>query len=874
MNPQAESLFHEVADLSPEQRDAFFRMANVPKAVREEVETLLHFDAAESEPLTESVAKCAERLLERDPLLRAGGRCGPYRLVRVLGRGGMGSVYLAERDDGEVEQRAAIKFLRFGGDGPGFRERFLRERQILATLNHPGIARLLDAGHTAEGQPYLVMEYVEGEPIDVYAGRLDLPGRLNLFLQVCDAVSYAHRNLIVHRDLKPSNILVEASGHPKLLDFGIAKILDAAVDETQTRDCLLTPGYASPEQVRGAANTTATDIYSLGAVLYKLLTGQSPHALTRDAKQDAPTVPGAPSGNAVPNVPRDLDFITGKALREEPEERYSTVESLAEDVQAFLEFRPVRARAGDTWYRVRKFARRYWVPLAATAAVLASLAGGLYVANRERLHAERRFRELRQLSVKVFDLDKAIRNLPGSAGARQRLVTTSLEYLEGLRADARGDLDLAQEMADDYWRVARVQGVPVELNLGQVDNAEKSLQHADALTESILAARPADRSALYRSATIASDRMILAQEEHRREAAIGFARQAEQRAAAFLAHGRATGAERGNIAVVYTNVGQAYRNMHLQDDAVRNARRAVEIARSLNDGHLSATLSLLALVLREQGDLDAALSAVVEARAIAEHTVYSSETERMIGMYAILTRQAAILSSEDGVSLGRAADAVEPLQNALDLTEEAARQNPEDFTSRSRLSTAARELGSVLRASDPQRALDVYDLGIRRIAEVPTNPSVRRSRASLLANSSYPLRALGRNAEARQRIEQAVTVLREMGEYPAERLTPESAAAVALRAQADYADGVGDPRGAIRIYEQLLQKIAPAGAAQVDLWSACNLAHTYQRLADLNRKTGDAERASEMEARRLALWRDWSQKLPGNPFVLRQMASM
>ncbi len=873
MTREAETLFHEVADLSPEQRDAFFRMANVPAAVREEVETLLLFDAAEGEPLTESVANCAERLLERDPILRAGGRCGPYRLVRVLGRGGMGSVYLAERDDGEVEQRAAIKFLRFGGDGAGFRERFLRERQILATLNHPGIARLLDAGHAAEGQPYLVMEYVEGEPIDVYAGRLDLPGRLRLFLQVCEAVSYAHRNLIVHRDLKPSNILVETNGAPKLLDFGIAKILDAAADETQTRDCLLTPGYASPEQVRGAANTTATDIYSLGAVLFKLLAGHSPHALSQVIKEDAPVASGAPPGNGIPHVPRDLDFITGKALRQEPEERYSTVEALAEDVQAFLEFRPVRARAGDTWYRVRKFARRYWVPLAAAAAVLASLTGGLYVANRERLHAERRFRQLRQLSVKVFDLDKAIRNLPGSAAARQRLVTTSLEYLEGLRVDARGDLDLAQEMADDYWRVARVQGVPVELNLGQLDNAEKSLERADSLTESVLAARPADPSALYRSANIAADRMILAQQGNRREAAIEFARKAERRADAFLAHGRATGVERGNIAAVYTNVGQAYRNMHLQDDAVRNARRAVEIARAANDGHLSATLSLLALVLRERGDLDAALSAVVEARGIAEHTVYASETERMIGMYAILTRQAAILSSEDGVSLGRAADAVEPLQKALDITEEAARQNPGDFTSRSRLSTAARELGGVLRAGDPQRALDIYDLGIRRIAEVPMNQSARRSRALLLANSSYPLRVLGRGAEARKRIDQALAVLRETGEYPADRLTPESAASVVLRAQADFADSSGDPRGAIRVYEQLLEKIATAGTVQADLWSACNLARIYQRLAHLHRETGDERRASEMEAQRLTLWREWSEKLPGNPFVLRQMAS-
>jgi serine/threonine protein kinase len=307
MNRETEILFHEVADLSPAERENYFRAANVPAAIRDEVEKLLRFDTADGESLTESVAECAGRLLDGAPGLSARDRCGPYRLVRILGRGGMGSVYLAERDDGEVEQRAAVKFLRYGRDDAGFRERFLRERQILAKLNHPGIARLLDAGHTGDGQPYLTMEYIEGESIDVYARKLDLRGKLNLFLRVCEAVSYAHRNLIVHRDLKPSNILVEDGGQPKLLDFGIAKILDAVGDQTQTREVLLTPDYASPEQARGAAHTTATDIYSLGAVLYKLLTGESPVPVMDNR-------PPTCRSRTNPQMPRDLDFIVGQSL--------------------------------------------------------------------------------------------------------------------------------------------------------------------------------------------------------------------------------------------------------------------------------------------------------------------------------------------------------------------------------------------------------------------------------------------------------------------------------------------------------------------------------------------------------------------------------
>src|SRR5439155_64042 len=200
-----------------------------------------------------------------------------YRLIRRLGSGGMGEVYLAERDDGEIQQQVAIKMLRAGADRPAWQERFLRERQLLSYLNHPSVARLFDAGHTESAQPYLVMEYVEGVPIDVSAEGKSLREQLTLFLKICEGVAHAHRHLIIHRDLKPSNILVDPSGQPKLLDFGIAKLLDETSDQTKTVERLLTPGYASPDQMRGGIQTTATDVYSLGAVLDKMLTGRSPH---------------------------------------------------------------------------------------------------------------------------------------------------------------------------------------------------------------------------------------------------------------------------------------------------------------------------------------------------------------------------------------------------------------------------------------------------------------------------------------------------------------------------------------------------------------------------------------------------------------------
>ena len=270
MNPLVRSLFHELADVPRSDREKIFAERQIPTELRAEVESLLSFDSTSNHCFTEGVTNAAEGALQSGNHAEF-TNWGPYRRIRLLGTGGMGSVYLAERTDGEIQQKVAVKLLRADSEGPARLDRFLKERQLLAYLNHPAIARLIDAGHTADGRPYLVMEYVDGVPINVYAERIDVRDQLTLFLRVCDGVSHAHSHLIIHRDLKPSNILVDAAGQPKLLDFGIAKLLDKAVDPTLTVDRMFTPNYASPEQLRGASETTASDVYSLGAVLYKIL---------------------------------------------------------------------------------------------------------------------------------------------------------------------------------------------------------------------------------------------------------------------------------------------------------------------------------------------------------------------------------------------------------------------------------------------------------------------------------------------------------------------------------------------------------------------------------------------------------------------------
>jgi serine/threonine protein kinase len=398
---RSRAVFDEAVELPRAERDAYLRRAcGDDEALREEVDALL--SESESVPLESGVGE-AVRALDAIP---AGTRVGPYELVEEIGRGGMGTVHLARRADGAFERDVALKLVGPGLDAAYFLGRFEEERRILASLAHPNIAALLDGGTTDDGRPFLVMELVDGRPVDVYCREenLSLADRLRLLRDVCAAVQHAHRNLVVHRDLKPSNILVTKEGVPKLLDFGLARILtpEAGADRTATQYRLLTPAFASPEQVRGEPITTASDVYALGVLLYLLVTGRKPYratttddyaALLNAVLTEEPPRMAAAAPEA--KIPADLEAIARKALRKEPSGRYGSVEALSADVERFLAGRPVAARRGGTAYRARKFARRHWVGLSATGLIAASLVAGLLAANHERRRAERRFEDVR-----------------------------------------------------------------------------------------------------------------------------------------------------------------------------------------------------------------------------------------------------------------------------------------------------------------------------------------------------------------------------------------------------------------------------------------------------------------------------------------------
>jgi serine/threonine-protein kinase len=865
--------------------------------------------------LAEHQALAGEGFLDRAPLppaaepKLAGQTIGAYTLISPVGFGGMGTVWLADRSDGRFQRRAAVKFLNLAVAGRSGEERFKREGSILARLEHPNIAGLIDAGVSAEERPYLILEYVEGEHIDQYCDerRLDVSARLRLFLDVIAAVAHAHANLIVHRDLKPSNVLVRKDGEVKLLDFGIAKLLEtqqqpASTMLTQEGGGALTPAYAAPEQVKGEPVTTATDVYALGVLLHVLLTGQHPagaatrspaelvkaivetepppasHALNPAKDAESANVIAANRATTPDKLARalrgDLDTIIAKALKKNPQERYPSVTAFADDLRRYLAHEPISARPDTFVYRTRKFLRRHWLPVAAAAVVITTLSASLYEVNRERVIAERRFAQLRQLSNKVFDLDKAIRDLPGSTEARQKLVAASLEYLQGLASDTRGDIDLTRELGEAYWRIARIQGVPVELNLGESAKAEANLKKADELLESVLALRPRDRLGLFYSGLVAHDRMILAQEAHRNADAVALAHKAVERTDKFLLRGDANASELHELGAVYANVALALINLHLYAEAVLYARRTVELTRSVPSAQerIAAGLSLLANAQRYQGDLEGALQSIQEARKVSEGAVYENEVARIFNSYGVLVRQGLILGGDGGINLGQPAEAIEPLQKAFDMVEDLARRDPEDATTRSRVGNVGNTLGNILRRMDPPRALAVYDTAIRRLGEIRNSVPARRDQAMALANSSYPLLSLHRAPEAQQRIAQALAILKETKDYPPVMVKLDSEIYIVSCAEADYEAQKGDIHRAIQIYEQLFDKVQAAKPDPLnDLKDAPKMSRLYESLAVLYRRTSETDKANNMQAARLELWQQWSQKLPNNAFVQHQL---
>ncbi len=509
---RVEELFHQARALPPEKRRQFVELEcpNEPR-IRDAVLQLLDVSPDADRRFEKPIDPPAFLLDPKSPSPSVsslqGALLGPWRLLKPLAAGGMGAVWIAERADGQFTMAAAIKLLRRGFDTDDARRRFMAERQILASLQHPSIARLLDGGIAADGLPYLVMELIDGRPLDAHCAalRLDVTARLVLFRKVCEAVRFAHSHLIVHRDLKPPNILVTAKGDVKLLDFGIAKLLDQelSADRTSATNVMLTPRYASPEQALGLSISTQSDVYSLGVILYELLTGVSPYTSTQRTAAEWFTAinneePPPPSRKAAdPALSRalagDLDSIVQKAMEKSPADRYRSVEQLDSDIARYLAGQPITARPQTLVYRAQKFARRHWLPVAATASAIILLFAAFAitffqyrVASRERELAQRRFTQARELArLSLFDLYDIIQQTPGTTNAQRLLVSKTLEHYKRLASQSQGDPELLAEVASGFCRLGDLQGNPYLPNLGDPAAAMETYRQGLSLLTSI-----------------------------------------------------------------------------------------------------------------------------------------------------------------------------------------------------------------------------------------------------------------------------------------------------------------------------------------------------------------------------------------------------
>jgi serine/threonine protein kinase len=893
----------EVLEMAPEQRQPWLQSLQGKNA---ELASALQTLLIEQQHLQ------AESFLER-PLPRLssaleGQNLGAYTLISQIGQGGMGSVWLARRTDGRFERQAAVKFVSIALTGPSGEERFKREGSILGRLTHPNIAELLDAGVSHGGQPYLVLEYVDGMAIDLYCDqhRLDIGHRIRLFLDVLAAVAHAHANLIVHRDIKPSNVFVTIGGKVKLLDFGIAKLLegDGRTGEPTllTHECgsVMTPEYAAPEQLSNQPVTTATDVYSLGVLLYLLLTGKhpagpgpfSPAALVKALVEDEPArMSDVVAGNEQAAANRganpdklgrmlhgDLDTIVGKALKKSSFERYGSVTALADDLSRYLNNEPISARPDSFWYRARKFGLRNRLPVllgaSALILVIASLSTGLYVANRQRRIAEQRFAEVRQLANRFIDLDAKIRGFQGSTALRMQIVSDSLQYLRSQESQGHIDKELALDIAFAYVRVAHAQGDPTSPNLGQFAEAQASLNEASKLVGPILADNPKNRRALFIATTIAHDRMVLADTENRHTESLAYASEAVSLIEKFLSLGNAEPHDVYSMVYFYQNVADTATNCRRLDDAIKYCRRALEISQPVQTARRAqgSIYSVLADTLRQSGDLEGALKTVNQAVELQTQQAAGGHAALLINLADVLTIKGMILSRADAEpSLGRTDEALTAFQKAVDIAEELAKKDPVDYLSRHSEASYALEEGNLLRHRDLHKALAVYDQALARIREAKANSSTQQDEAELLASSSYPLRWSGNKAEAQQRIDRAFQLLRQARIYPTEKIEPMSVAYHVLQAQADHDSETGQAQRAVDTYKQISDDLGAWGPKpESDLRDAICLSRTWAALSDLLRRSGRISEAVHLETQRTELLNHWANKVSNAQFLFRQ----
>ncbi|MCC7012688.1 MAG: serine/threonine protein kinase [Planctomycetes bacterium] len=747
------AILERAAELVGDARAAYLAEAcGDDRALRREVEALL---AAETHAKHIEPPSANELLRAIGTGRSSAQRIGAWQLEREIARGGMGSVWLAHRVDGGFAQRAAIKLIKRGMDSDEIVRRFERERAMLAALEHPCIARLYDGGSTEHGQPYLVMEFVEGQPLDEACRRttMSLANKLELFASVCDAVQHAHQNLVVHRDLKPSNVLVTPEGQPKLLDFGIAKVLtpddESPATRTATEQRFLTPAYASPEQMRGERITTRSDVFSLGVILYELLAGRRPFEPTRTPDTEA--IPPSRTA-AARELAGDLDTIVMKALQLEPERRYASAAALADDVRRHLAGDPVQARP-DTWrYRASKFVRRNRVLVSATAVVMIALASGLVIARSQYLEAERarqvadrRLRGVVELAAAFSSkLNARLGQLEGISAEREALMRDMIKQLEELASQAPDDLAVKIELGWSRRELAAVLGSPNQVSTGRFDEARVQLEAALRDIEPMARAAPRHVELANLLAALLNARGDLLV----RDGALDDARRDLERALEVARVAHAGLPPERELGMLMRECDALHALISLERDAQRRdveaqrSREFIELAEGAHERHpedtkfsywLASALNDRGVAHTESGENQEALVDLERAHEMI------AELARLDPLNAIYRRALPSVSYRIGgvyASLADTERAYEFANRAWEEWEQVVRAEPQDIAAREKILAFAYAAGSNARQSTHldvarralERALESLE---ERIARRPEQRQLLMTRATL-----------------------------------------------------------------------------------------------------------------------------------------------
>jgi len=761
-----EALYDEAVELPPPERERFLdEQCRDDDDLRRELTDMLR-DAGSG--LTNAVEHAAAAVAG-DSCAWTGRKIGPYRIVRLIGQGGMGAVYEGFRED-TFQKRVAIKLVKYSFDSEFARRRFQQERQILARLDHPNIARLLDGGDY-EGLPYLMMEFVEGAPLLAAASSLGIAAKLRLFQKILSAVSYAHRNLIVHRDLKPANILVTGDGDPKLLDFGIARLMEedptGSGGHTMTAAAMMTPDYASPEQVKGEPAGIASDIYSLGAILFELLCGARPHRLESYSTEEVyraicESEPRAPSATAAdPHIQRelrgDLDTLVLHAMAKDPASRYASAEAFSTEIERYLDGRPLTVRPASALERAWKFAKRNRLAVGAAVAVAASLIGGATVSTIEARRAERRFAQVRELAnTFLFQFYDQVTPLPGTTAVRASIVETARKYLDGLAQEAGNDKGLILELAQAYARLGSVQGRTGSANLGQLEDARHSYQRSLDLYARVPVNRQSPQDLRRQAADVLFAWGGIEFNAYREDAAEPIIR----RMLDVLGDGaldaptrviRARGERRlGEIRLRQGHTAEALTLMQSAKKTLLDLQSSGYDDKGL-PGEIATTEEILARAKVEAGDLDGALSDLQEL--LRNTPPCDAQTAPESGCRTLvnrLNRTADVYGALDRPNLGEPEKAAILYQQALQLQERIASQDAQNRQAHFDLAARYGKLGDALWKSDPKRALGLYQQALTTASALVSKEQVKILREAYLQAISRPLVQLGRTAEARR----------------------------------------------------------------------------------------------------------------------------